>query len=172
MIRLIGAVLVILGTSCAGFRYSFSIAGRISQMKGLQNIFTDIYSDVEYGACTLAESFARIARRQDMMLQEFLIYLCECMEKGNGMAFGSIFADAVEEKLKDSDLKKEDKEELMDMGKQLGNQPRQGQLRILQLYLHNLERKIQELERDRQDRQKIGKILGIASGVLIVILLL
>ena len=88
------------------------------------------------------------------------------------MAFGSIFADAVEEKLKDSDLKKEDKEELMDMGKQLGNQPRQGQLRILQLYLHDLERKIQELECDRQGRQKIGKILGIASGVLIVILLL
>jgi stage III sporulation protein AB len=172
MIRLIGAGLVILATSYTGFRYSGSVAGRIHQMREIQGIFTDLYSDVEYGACTLAESFSRIARRQNVMFQGFLICLCECMGQVNGMDFAAIFEETVELKLKDSDLKKEDKDELIYMGKQLGNQPRQGQLRAVELYLHDLERKIQELERDKQDRQKLSRVLGIAGGVLIVILLL
>ena len=74
--------------------------------------------------------------------------------------------------LSESALTDSDRNSLIQLGKQLGNNQRNGQLRILQLYLQELEQEMKELEKTKQEKQKIGRILGVSSGVLIVILLL
>lgn len=176
MMRLIGAIFVIAATSWAGVEYGRNLQYRIRLLSGIKKIFTEVYSDVEYGACTLKESFERIAVKQETVLERFLIKICAGMggnEAGQGnMPLHLILSEAVNSELSESSLLPADKEQLIRLGEQLGNNQRKGQLRILELYLHDLDGKIAELQKEQKDKQKISRILGISSGVLIVILLL
>lgn len=172
MMRWIGALCVVFATSYVGIEYSKNIQRRIRQLSELKKIFLDLYSDVEYGSCTLLESFQRIAKKQEPLYQNLLTDICAGMEKGNGMPFGIIFSDSIERILAESALRDSDKKGLMQLGRQLGNTQRNGQLRILQIYLQELESLIEELEKTKQEKQKLSRILGVSSGVLIVILLL
>lgn len=178
MIRWIGAIFVVFATSYAGYEYSQNLQKRIQQLNGLKKIFTDLYSDVEYGACTLLESFSRIGERQENLYRDFLQRVCSGMKKDedpkekNGIPFHLIFSEAIMTQLSESALTDSDRNSLIQLGKQLGNNQRNGQLRILQLYLQELEQEMKELEKTKQEKQKIGRILGVSSGVLIVILLL
>lgn len=172
MIRWIGALCVVFATSYAGIEYSKNLQRRIHQLTELKKIFTDLYSDVEYGACTLAESFERIAGKQDILFQDFLNRICCGMKDGNGMPFHLIFSEAIDHALSESALRDSDKVHLIQLGRQLGSTQRNGQLRILQLYFQELEQLIKELEEAKLEKQKLSRILGVSSGVLIVILLL
>lgn len=178
MNRWVGALLIIFATSYAGYEYSKNLQNRIKQLGIMRHIMTDLYSDVEYGACSLLESFTRIGARQEILFQSFLKRVCEGMKNGNGsegtsgMPFSLIFAEAIDAELKNSALTKEDKYSLEQLGKQLGNNQRNGQLRILQLYIEEVEWEIKELEKTKTDKQKLGQMFGVATGVLIVILLL
>lgn len=178
MNRLLGAILVILSTSYIGYEYSKNIQKRIQQLESLRRIVTDLFSDVEYGACTLFESFSRIGAKQDILFQGFLEKVCSGMQNtngytdGSGMPFSVIFAEAITSELCNSALTKEDKNSLEQLGKQLGNNQKKGQLRILHLYLQELEGKLVELEKTKKEKQKMGQMFGVTSGILIVILLL
>lgn len=178
IIRLTGAILVIFATSYAGFECSGRIQKRINQLYGLKSIFTELYSDVEYGACTLSESFGKMAEHQEKLYEVFLKDLSQSMkfDSENGryqeQSFSCLFSEAVDQKLSQSALSKEDKQGLIQFGKQLGSNQKQGQLRLIQIYLQKLDLKIQELEKTKSEKQKIIRILGISGGMLLVILLL
>lgn len=178
MIRWVGAGLVVLATSLAGYEYGRNLQKRISQLKELKKIVTDLYSDIEYGACSLSESFARISEQQSELYRAFLLKICagmkkeEPMESRYGMPFSMIFTQAVTEMLSGSALTESDKKGLLRFGSQLGNNQKKGQLRILQLYLQELDYQIEELQKTRVEKQKTGQMLGISVGVLVVILLL
>ncbi len=167
---------MVAATSYAGFAYSQNLQQRIWQLNNLKKIFTAVYSDVEYGACTLVESFERISNKQEVLFQDFLKRICCGMKKDSTsnlcMPFYIIFSEAIDSQLKESALHDSDKEDLIQLGKQLGNEQRKGQMRIIQMYLQDLDVKVAELEKSRQEKQKLSRILGISSGVLIVILLL
>lgn len=178
MIRLAGAILVIFATSYAGFECGGRIQKRINQLYGLKSIFTELYSDVEYGACTLSESFRKIAEHQEKLYEVFLKELSRSMKcdsedrRYQEQSFAHLFSEAVDQKLSQSALSKEDKQGLLQFGKQLGCNQKQGQLRLIQMYLQKLELKIQELEKTKTEKQKIIRVLGISVGMLLVILLL
>ena len=163
---------MIAATTYTGMEYSKNLHKRIWQLNDLKKIMLNLYGDVEYGGCTLAESFERIAKKQEPPFQTFLNTLCIKMKKEKGMPFEMIFEGAVNETLQTSALRIKDKENLTRLGRQLGNTQRNSQLRTIQIYLEELEQLIQELEKEKQEKQKLGRILGISSGVLIVILLL
>lgn len=172
MLKLAGAILVIFSTSFYGLSYSSNIQKRIDELKTLKRIFTELYGDVEYGACSLQESFFRIGNSQDTFYKKFLHRICQNMKNGPLHSFSEIFEKVAEEELKISALKKEDLESLMSFAAQLGNHQRESQLRVIKIFLHDLEQKISQLEKDRISKQKLSRVLGVSSGILIVILLL
>lgn len=172
MIRWVGALCVIVSTTLAGIEHGRKLQRRITQLNTLKHIVIQLYGDVEYGGCTLAESFQRIAAKQEATFQLFLLNLCEKLEKEKNSSLREIFTDAVEAFLKNSALDDRDKAGLIRFGSQFGSVSKNNQLRIIQLYIQELEQVIEELEQAKTEKQKLSKVLGISSGVLIVILLL
>lgn len=168
----LGAVFVIGATTYTGIWYGEQLQEHIRQLTKIRKILLDLYCDVEYGGCTLSESLERIAKKQDILLREWLGDLCEKMRLDKGLPFEEIFERSVYDKLTNSALSAQDIKRMAEFGKSLGSTQRVNQLRAIQIYQKELEQRIEELESDCREKRKISRILGISSGVLIVILLL
>ena len=163
---------MIFSTSYYGLCYSQSIQKRIQELEILKKIFAELYGDVEYGACSLQESFFRIGDKQNHIYKRFLHEICKKMGHGCGTTVSDMFEMVIKDSLEKSSLNRNDLELLKAFASELGNHQKDSQLRMIKIYLHDLDQKISELERERISKQKLGRVLGISSGILIVILLL
>lgn len=172
MLKILGSVMVIVSTSYYGLSYSHNVQKRIIELNILKKIFAELYSDVEYGACSLQESFFRIGEKQNELYKCFLHQICLEIKTGSLGSLQNMFETAIQKTLTKSALKKADLEQLKTFASQLGHHQRDSQLRVIRLYLHDLDTKISELEKEKTSKQKISRVLGFASGIFIVILLL
>lgn len=172
MIRLMGALCIVLSCTAYGFIKSQLWSERLKQLRDLEKIFVALSGDIRYGQVSLPESFERIAGQVEMPFSRFLKNLCGEMKRCGGKTFDTIFREEISVVLKESALKKQDKDSLAHMGGYLGHLDRETQVRMIQLYLKELDTTIFEVTGSIHSRQKLCRMLGAVSGILIVILLL
>ncbi|GIN60578.1 stage III sporulation protein SpoAB [Robertmurraya siralis] len=171
MMKMIGAIVIILATTWTGFEASRHLNERPRQLRLLKSALQSLEAEIMYGHTPLHEASRRIAAQMSKPLSWFFDAFAKKLTNTE-----TTVREAWEESLKEvwklTALKQGEFEIMKQFGETLGRHDRVSQQKQIQLTLTHLERE----EQDAYDRQakyeKMVKSLGFLSGLLLVILLL
>lgn len=171
MIKIIGAILIILATTWTGFEAARHFNERPRQLRLLKSALQSLEAEIMYGHTPLHEASRRLAVQMSKPLSTFFESFAKKLTHTE-----TTVRDAWEESLnevwKQTAFKQGEYEIMKQFGETLGRHDRISQQKQIQLTLTHLERE----EADAFDRQakyeKLVKSLGVLSGLLVVILLM
>ncbi|KMJ60019.1 stage III sporulation protein SpoAB [Bacillus sp. LL01] len=171
MIKLIGAVFIIVATSWAGFEAARHLTERPRQLRQLKVALQSLEAEIMYGHTPLSDATKNIAKQLEKPLSWFFEGFSYKLDKAN-LSVKEAWHESLEDVWNTTAYKNAELEIMKQFGETLGQHDRYTQQKHIQLALTHLER--EELEaRDKQIRyERMVKSLGVLSGLLLVILLI
>lgn len=170
MIKIIGAIFIIVATTWTGFEASRHFSERPRQLRQLRSALQSLEAEIMYGHTPLHEA----ARRLSSQLSKPLSWFFEAFAKkltDTETTVKEAWENSLKEVWKSTALKQGEFEIMKQFGETLGRHDRFSQQKQIILTLTHLERE----EADAIDRQakyeKMVKSLGFLSGLLLIILL-
>lgn len=171
MLKGIGALLILASAAGIGASFSNDLKGRCMELRLLKQMIYMLRGEIKYTKTPLPEAFASIAVRMKEPFGSFLEELAKQLASLENQSFGELWNNQIKAQLSGSHLKREDKEQLGGLGEVLGYLDMEMQLSSIDLYLEQLELRIQDAQRAAQTKQKLYQSLGVAGGIFLVILL-
>ncbi|WP_226526515.1 stage III sporulation protein SpoIIIAB [Metabacillus niabensis] len=171
MIKWMGAFLIIIATTWAGFEAAKHLNQRTRQLRQLKVALQSLEAEIMYGHTSLIVAAQNISKQLPKPLSGFFEQFAEKLIKGHTSVKG-----AWEESLKEiwrlTAFKQGEYEVLKQFGETLGQHDRVSQQKHIRLALTHLEREEADAI-DRQNRyERMVKSLGVLTGLLLVILLM
>ncbi len=170
-IKIFGSTLILSSGFLMGAIYAGEIGRRYESLCEFRRSFLLMKADISYGGTSLSEVFRHVKEQTQGIYYQWFAYLeketGECFQKH----FEEIWDHSIQESLDCEVLKQEDLNELYILGRNMGGVNRDQQITMLELYLNKLEYTIQVLEAEKVQKQKLCHILGIATSIFVVVLL-
>lgn len=171
MIKIIGAIIILVATTGAGFEVSRHLSERPRQLRLLKSALQSLDAEIMYGHTPLHEATRRLSTQITQPLSTFFESFSKRLTETE-----TTVKDAWEECLKEvwkrTALKQGEYEIMKQFGETLGRHDRHSQQKQIMLALTHLERE----EMDACDKQakyeKMMKSLGFLTGLLLIILLI
>ncbi|GER66145.1 stage III sporulation protein SpoAB [Weizmannia acidilactici] len=171
MLKLIGAALIVLATSLAGFEMARRLSERPRQLRIFKSALQALETEIMYGHTPLHEAARKLALQlpepASSFFQTFAGQLTtvettvkEAWEKSLAQIWGN------------TALKESEHEVLLQLGENLGKHDRYTEQKQIMLALTHLEREEKEAHERQMRYEKMAKSLGVLTGLLIVILLI
>lgn len=166
MLKLIGSILILAACTGIGFSKSSEMQLHLNELEELKKIFYLLKSELQYTRAPFAEVFEKIGRKTKEPFQTWLLDLCSRLNEKRSGIFWDMWCNSIEENLNGSKLKEDELAELKSVGKNLEY------IESLDLYLEQMEYRIQNTRENYRSKRKLCQSLGIMGGIFLVILLL
>ena len=170
MIKLIGAVFIIVATTWGGFEASKRFSDRPKQLRALRSALQSLEAEIMYGHTPLHEAARRLAAQLSKPLSGFFESFAKRLTDTE-----TTVKEAWEESLRDiwklTALKQGEYEIMKQFGETLGRHDRINQQKHIMLTLAHLEREEADAVQNQAKYEKMVKSLGFLSGLLLIILL-
>ena len=172
ILEIMGACLVIAGTSFFGFWWAANYKKRMEELGQIEHLMHMLYGEIIYKEGNFSESFWSIGNHCSGRIQMFSMELSRALNEGSGHPFFFIWADNIEKYWRNSALTKEDKAIFLSVGEKMGYLDKEMQLNTIQLFLTQLEQREETLYKMLPEKCRMSRLIGVLSGIFIVILLL
>lgn len=172
MLKMIGAVLILLSTTLTGFRIARRYAERPRQIRQLRQALSLLETDIAYGSRTLVEAFRVIGKREREPIASLFSSCVRYLETLDGASTYQCWKKAVEETWPRTVMGAPEREVMIDFGKTLGLSDRQDQLQHLKMAIANLNVEENHAREEQVRYEKMCKTLGFLAGALLVILMI
>ncbi len=172
LIRVLGIVVVLLASCGLGFRISYELIDRIEDLQQIKRVLIMLRGEIKYANTPLTEALSTIAFRVPIPWTDFLKEIAETMDACDGSTFPSIFQKAQKKYLDRTSLLPKDLSRLSDFGANLGYLDKEMQLGSIDLYLEELEAEMKDAKEKVEKNSKVYRIMGMAVGVLILLVIL
>ena len=172
MQRFVGSVLILSATTWSGILYGREQQMYLDNMLYLRHIIQMIKSELAYTNLPLSDIFRRIAVRVRQPFRKWLYSLERQIEKRDEKDFCIIWETELDRCLSQLSLKKQHKTELRELGDYIGKMDRISEEKNLEMYLDNLELEIKKMRNEISNKKRLGKCIGVMSGLFLVILLI
>lgn len=172
MLKIIGAMLVILGSTGFGAACRQEMVQTLQHTVCLQEILDLIKSEVEYSKSSLPEACRMAGVKTAEPYRSALLHVAEQMRENAGISFPKVWEQEMKHCLAKLAVKKKDRELFLRFAQSTGYADRQMQLRALEQYSMLLK---QSVEAQREELLKKGRVvmsMGLISGVFLTIVLL
>ncbi|MGG1400614.1 stage III sporulation protein SpoIIIAB [Bacillus salipaludis] len=170
MIKIIGAIFIIIATTWTGFEASRNFSERPRQLRMLRSSLQSLEAEIMYGHTPLHEAARRLSDQLTKPLSGFFESFARKLTDSE-TTVKEAWESSLKEVWKSTALKQGEFEIMKQFGETLGRHDRYSQQKHIMLTLSHLERE----EADALDRQskyeKMVKSLGFLSGLLLIILL-
>ena len=170
MLKIFGAVLLIFSTSKVGMNVASSVEKRIDELRELRNIMILLMGEIDYDMSCSWQAFMNISDKVSEPYREFLKRVSKEAEEMKEDSFAKIWEkhlDVVGKKIKDE----EDVKRFKDFGHDFGYKHKEVQISAIKMYINELDIKIEELRKDVNAKMRIYRMLGVMTGIFLVILL-
>lgn len=171
MLKLAGAVFIILSTTWMGFEYSKTFSERTKQIRQLMFALQSLEAEIMYGFSPLNQASARIASQTPGPVSTLFAGFSDRLMKGEETA-----SKAWEESLNGikqmTSLKQGELEVLKQFGETLGLHDRESQQKHIRLTLAHLEAEEKEAGIAQGKYEKMVRSLGFLSGLLLILILM
>ncbi|UII54808.1 stage III sporulation protein SpoAB [Cytobacillus spongiae] len=171
MLKLIGAVIILVATTWTGFEASRHLNERPRQLRQLKSALQSLEAEIMYGHTPLHEAARRLAAQLSKPLSWFFEAFSKKLTNQD-----TTVKDAWEESLievwKLTAFKKGEFEIMKQFGETLGRHDRVSQQKQIMLTLSHLEREEADACERQAKYEKMVKSLGFLSGLLLIILLM
>jgi len=172
MVKLAGAIFVMIGCTGFGQWLSRSLRMRLDELNEVKKSVLLLRGEIRYSLAPLPEAIGRIALKTKPPLKDFFEEIHKALAAMDGKSFSDIWTSSIELHLNSSHLKPEDLAIIIDFGASLGYLDKEMQLNAIDLFTQQLEHTIAEQVNSMPAKQKVYNYLGVLSGLLIVILLI
>lgn len=171
MLKLFGAVLVLLAGTMLGFAKASVYARRPKQIRGLIHALQRLETEMNYGFTLLPEALLRIAGQLEPQLAVLFRTAAEPLLAGDGATAGESWRNAVNACWKQTALSSNEREILSQMSFTLGISDRDDQIKHLRLAVSLLQAEEQSAWDDQRRYEKMWRSLGVLAGAFVVILM-
>ncbi|MCL6604257.1 MAG: stage III sporulation protein AB [Paenibacillus sp.] len=171
MLKLFGAVLIVLAGTLAGFQRARQYADRPRQIRGLIAALQRLETEILYGFTPLPEALRRIGVQSTGALQHFFATAAEEMSPPNDRSAQDAIHTAMEIHWKNTAMMASEKEVVRQLSCTLGTSDRSNQTTHITMAIQQLNQEELAAREDQGKYEKMSKSLGLLLGVLIVILI-
>lgn len=176
MLRLAGALALILG--CAGFGWCIcqDAENRIRQLGTLARAFDMLESEVSYSRATLPEGLERVGKKLGGSLGECLAEIGKGVKteqgQGAGMTLDAVWRKEIPVWLQETCLDRREKELISSFPEYTGYTDGKMQAQNLERFGREMKKAEEEAAKEAEGRKKAVLSVSMACGLLTVILLL
>ena len=167
----IGALMIITATAGLGYFKGMEYKKQIEEIERLKQVIWQLRGEMKYTRISLGEICKRVAGKTNEVYREWLTDIAKQLSRREHKELGELWKTETNKLTKKLHLPEEEKRELTVMGYQLGNMDIEMQENVLLWFERKLEEKWKLLTEKIEERRKLCNCLGIASGVLLVILI-
>ena len=172
MIKLIGAVLVLVSAYAIGSMFALRIKEQERWLKEIKTTLFLLQGELDYRQVPLPEAAAAAGKRCDGRLSPFFRNLAEELQKKEEGSLQEIWKQQAEIAVKDCPLSAGQKEEFAELGLIFTDSDRTTRKNSLEFYFQRLEEDIVKSRKNGADRAYLCRTLGMMGGILILILAL
>lgn len=171
MMKLIGAVFIIVATTWTGFEASRHLSERPRQLRMLKSALQSLDAEIMYGHTPLHEAARRLTTQMAKPLSWFFESFASKLTSDE-TTVKIAWEESLNEIWKLTALKQGEYEIMKQFGETLGRHDRVSQQKQILLALAHLEREELDAYERQAKYEKMVKSLGFLSGLLLIILLL
>lgn len=171
-LKLIGACLVILSSTAMGLYFSNVTKGRLVDLKALKKNMFILRGDIRYGNTPLPEALETLAERNKDNFKEFFHEIAKELRSLSGETFASVWDKGVRKFLKNSYINAVDREQLSKLGESLGYLDKDMQIKVIDLYIEQLETELEEATHTIKEKTRLYNMLGVLFGIFITIVMI
>lgn len=172
LLKLTGALLIIVSTTLLGFSLALKERERLKEMVYLQMAFQMLSSEISYTALPLPAAFTGIGEKIKEPVSLLFVKAAREMGKYRGDSMEEIWREAVEDFFPRSSLKERDKQVILSASSFLGISDKDHQEEQLKLLMRQLKEREKEIRTSLERSERMCKYLGVMGGLMLVILLL
>lgn len=171
MIKIFGAILIIVATTWTGFEASKHLSERPRQLRLLKSALQSLEAEIMYGHTPLDEAARRISTQMTKPLSSFFAGFADKLT-GMETTVKIAWEESLNEIWKKTALKQVEYEIMKQFGETLGRHDRLSQQKQILLALTHLDREEKNAIDMQQRYEKMVKSLGFLGGLLLIILLI
>lgn len=171
MIRLIGAVLLILTSSLYGWLQAKELMERRVELNYLSQLIAAFKSEVSFQRSSLGEIFLKISEKSRLPYQNIFHGIYQGMECGRE-SFEHMWQEALERMAAETCLKKEDIQYMMELTNLTKAMDCRYREEIFEQVSGAMEEQKQHLESEYRQKGRVYCCMGITIGILGVIILI
>lgn len=172
MLKLLGALLVICGSTAVGFFYSEKFKNRTQQLNEFLRCLYQLQNEIVYTHTNLPEGLKNLSKTSTFPIGKFFKEISELLENNKVDTVFDAFTQGFEIEKNEMFLEKEDIEVIMNFSKTLGESDIEGHKKIFSLVVENLKKQTQISENIMYKNVKMYRALGFSTGAALIILLL
>lgn len=172
MQRVIGAVLILTATGGAGYVYGKELKRYLDKMQYFRYVMSLIKGEIAYTRAPLPEVFSAVAGRIKEPYRLWLKRTAQELEQREESGFTRTWNRCVDRYLKCLDLKYEHRILAKEPGTFLGSLEADTLDHTMQMYLNQVDLEVEKLREGLAARARIGRCLGVMSGIFLIVILL
>ncbi|GGA22348.1 stage III sporulation protein SpoIIIAB [Paenibacillus physcomitrellae] len=171
MFKMVGAILIIVAGTLAGFVQARRFAARPNEIRRLILSLQRLETEIGYGFTPLPEAFRRIGAQSREPLNRLYAEAAAAMEDPRNWTAQDSLHYALKENWKYTSMKAPEREVLHQLGFTLGTSDRTNQKSHIQSAVKALEAEEAQALEEQARYEKMSRSLGLLVGALIVILI-
>lgn len=171
MLKILGALFLILGCGLIGLVIARNLSLRPLQIRYVENGLNILETEILYGLTPLPEALKNVGRQVSYPVNELYLRSSSYLKNGDGLTAGEAWDLSLAELEKESALLPEDIDILSNFGRSLGGSDCEEQRKNLKLAKEHLKNIEYKAEKIKEKNQKIYKYLGFSFGTVIALIL-
>lgn len=172
MLKISGGIIICMSAFVIGMKMSSSLEKRSDILNELEKSLVLLKGEIKYSSASLPESIQSVSNRTSNEVMRFYKNLSEQIENNKEIALAGLWEKECNITLKTEEIKQEDLELFIDLGKQLGHLDVDMQIKNIELCISRLKERQAEAYEDIKMKSKLYRTLGISGGALLTLLLL
>ena len=171
-IKIVGAVMIISAPTMIGMILGDRARDCIKSLESLKRLLVIMRGELVYQAPPIKELLEYVIEYSDGKWCEYFGVLAELINQNEDNDIERLWEVAGKKTGLSQHMYYEDYRRLLRFGKDIGNCDVDSLLKRTDLYIENVDIRINELGREVKDRVKLCRVLGIAFGAFITILII
>ncbi|KAA8782308.1 stage III sporulation protein AB [Paenibacillus sp. 4624] len=171
MLNMLGAVLILLASTLAGFYKARQYALRPRQLRELIAALQRLLTEINYGLTPLPDAMSKMGAQTKEPVKTLFLHASTRMEPPHGLTARESLQAGVEEAWGKSAMKSDEREVMLQLSFSLGTSDRQDQTKHISLAIQQLMHEESRAQADQVKYERMSRSLGMLVGALIVILI-
>lgn len=171
MIKLLGAILIVVSGTLIGFYQAAQFANRPRQLRAFILALQRLETEIMYGYTPLADALLKIGQQLTEPIRTIFIKAAEHLAAPVSSTAQDSWQQSVEMNWRHTSMKQNEKQIVYQFGYTLGTSDRDDQIKHIRLAIQQLQHEEAMAQEDQKRYEKMCRSLGVLAGVLIVVLI-
>ena len=172
MVKLVGAVLVLVSSCAIGALLALQVKEQEKWLKDIKTTLFLLLGELSYRQMPMPDAMELVGIRHSGRMKDFYLGMTEELQKKNGLSLQELWQKHALVSLKDSPLNGSQKEEFAELGLCFSETDKETRKNSLDFYLTRLEEDIVSLREKGADKAYLCRTLGMLGGIFLLILVL